>query len=393
MKEHFKKLFFSILFFSCIFSLCGFVHAAQAKKEEVSISAPKLSVVVPVYNVAAYLDEALDSVENQTYKDLEIICVNDGSTDNSLEILEKHAQKDSRIKIITQENQGLAGARNTGLRAAKGQYIHFFDSDDVLVPYAMEKAIGLLEKYNADASEFKRKYFDCDITVDTSKFEYKELPVKILERKGNKNPFNVFGFRPISACLRVYRKSFLDSNKLEFKKELRVIEDVLFNYFSRACMKKLVKDGNEEYFYRAKRPGSIMNTDFKVLTRRLDAKLIILHELGSNKDRFKFPKSDEWLVGSMLELVYEDINRLENKIDKSSYASKAYQEIWTNFAKKYNVKINGNNQKKLNNLKSLFEDKKAEAKTKNSKSVKKSKKQESDKKVKKTNKSKPKTKK
>ena len=82
----------------------------------------KVSVIVPVYNVEKYLKDCLDSVVNQTLEDIEIICVNDGSTDNSLAILEEYAEKDSRIKIITQENKGLGGARNTGLYHANGEY-------------------------------------------------------------------------------------------------------------------------------------------------------------------------------------------------------------------------------------------------------------------------------
>ena len=90
---------------------------------------PKISVIIPVYNVEKYLAECLTSVVNQTFKDIEIICVNDGSTDNSPKILKEFAQKDSRIKIINQENQGLSAARNTGLDVATGEYVSFIDSD------------------------------------------------------------------------------------------------------------------------------------------------------------------------------------------------------------------------------------------------------------------------
>lgn len=89
-----------------------------------------ISIIVPVYNVEKYLEHCLNSIINQTYKNLEIILVNDGSTDNSLEICESFKQKDSRIKIITKGNGGLSSARNEGLKIAKGNYISFVDSDD-----------------------------------------------------------------------------------------------------------------------------------------------------------------------------------------------------------------------------------------------------------------------
>lgn len=93
---------------------------------------PRISVIVPVYNVEEYLERCLTSIVNQTYKDLEIICINDGSTDNSLEILKAFAQKDVRIIIIDQPNQGLSSARNIGISRATGEYISFIDSDDYI---------------------------------------------------------------------------------------------------------------------------------------------------------------------------------------------------------------------------------------------------------------------
>lgn len=90
----------------------------------------KISVVVPVYNVEKYIGQCLDSILGQTLKDIEIICINDGSKDNTLEILKDYAQKDSRIILIDKENEGLSKARNQGTEIASGEYISFIDSDD-----------------------------------------------------------------------------------------------------------------------------------------------------------------------------------------------------------------------------------------------------------------------
>ena len=106
---------------------------------------PKNSVIVPVYNVQKYLAAWLDSVIAQTMTDIEIICVNDGSTDNSADILAEYAQKDSRIKIITQENKGLSGARNSGMKVATGEYTCFVDSDDRIPPYALKTLLQIAE--------------------------------------------------------------------------------------------------------------------------------------------------------------------------------------------------------------------------------------------------------
>lgn len=120
---------------------------------------PKVSVILPVYNVAPYLDEALKSLENQTLKDIEIIAVNDGSTDNSLSILEKHASEEKRIKIYSQPNLGLSGARNTGLRYCQGEYIYFMDSDDYIDLNTLEDCYLSAKQHDADICIFDAEVF------------------------------------------------------------------------------------------------------------------------------------------------------------------------------------------------------------------------------------------
>ena len=99
----------------------------------------KISLIIPIYNEEKYLEECLDSVLNQTFTDFEIICINDGSTDSSLKILEKYKSISDKLKVITQENRGLGHARNRGLEIAKGEYICFLDGDDWLAKEAFEK--------------------------------------------------------------------------------------------------------------------------------------------------------------------------------------------------------------------------------------------------------------
>lgn len=119
----------------------------------------KLSIIVPVYNVAEYLERCLNSLINQTLNEIEIICVNDGSTDNSLHILEKFAGLDKRIKIINQKNKGLSGARNTGIKLVQGEYFGFLDSDDWVDLDYFEKLYKRAKNCNADISlgDFIRK--------------------------------------------------------------------------------------------------------------------------------------------------------------------------------------------------------------------------------------------
>ena len=109
-----------------------------------------ISIIIPVYNTEKYLQECIDSVRQQSYKNLELIFINDGSTDNSSVILDRAAESDTRIKIVEQENSGLSAARNRGMREASGDYIMFLDSDDWLDKKTCEIALGKMKQYDAD---------------------------------------------------------------------------------------------------------------------------------------------------------------------------------------------------------------------------------------------------
>lgn len=114
------------------------------------IDGEKISVIVPVYNVEKYLQKCLDSIIGQTYRNLEIILVNDGATDSSKEICERYVLNDSRVQLITQKNQGLSAARNTGFAASSGEYVIFIDSDDYIADTMLEVLKNNIVKYDAD---------------------------------------------------------------------------------------------------------------------------------------------------------------------------------------------------------------------------------------------------
>lgn len=153
---------------------------------------PQISVVLPVYNVEEYLRQCLDSLANQTFEDFEVICVNDGSGDSSLSILEEYASEDERFKIISQENKGLSGARNTGMDYIKGRYLLFLDSDDWLELNALELLYNHANALNSEMVIFPYRYFNqetkqyeendftklnmFDSSVDNKNFNYKNIP-------------------------------------------------------------------------------------------------------------------------------------------------------------------------------------------------------------------------
>ena len=111
---------------------------------------PKISVILPVYNAEKFLNECLESLLNQSFKDFEIIAINDGSTDYSLELLKKYLKKDSRLRIISRENRGITKTLNEGISLSKGEYIARMDADDICFPERFESQLKILEKYNYD---------------------------------------------------------------------------------------------------------------------------------------------------------------------------------------------------------------------------------------------------
>lgn len=132
------------------------------------MNTPKISIIIPVYNVEEFLRESLDSVKNQTYKNIEIICVNDGSPDNCLSILQEYAKDDNRFVIIDKTNEGVAAARNDAMRVASGDYMMFVDGDDWLELNACERLVQVMEEYNPDVVMYSyfREYADKTLTKD-----------------------------------------------------------------------------------------------------------------------------------------------------------------------------------------------------------------------------------
>ena len=151
------------------------------RKAEAGMEIPRVSVIIPVYNVEKYLRECLDSIVNQTLGEIEIICVNDGSTDNSLEILREYGERDSRITIISQENRGISSARNHGAEVAAGEYFYFMDGDDILERDALSKLYKLSEEKALDVL-----YFDGESFFETEELrETKKNYITYYTRKGD----------------------------------------------------------------------------------------------------------------------------------------------------------------------------------------------------------------
>ena len=188
-----------------------------------------ISVIVPVYNVEKYLRQCLDSITGQTLTNLEIICVDDGSTDGSMDILEEYAAKDDRIIILKQENGGAGKARNTGLTAAKGRYLSFLDSDDFFEPDMLESAWREIRKKKASFVVFRSDAYH------TGKGQFSAMPLTIRDREivfsepltYRSTRGNVFLALMGWAWDKLYDADFIRRNGLKFQ-EIRTTNDMVF---------------------------------------------------------------------------------------------------------------------------------------------------------------------
>ena len=202
----------------------------------------KVSVIVPVYNSEKYLRDCLNSIVSQSLKEIEIICVNDGSKDNSLSILKSFAESDKRIIVINQGNAGASSARNTGLKIAKGEYIAFMDADDTIEHMAYKVAYDKIVAENADVLMFGETFISCENKVLKDGFS-------MLDRKGAMMPWN-----------KLYKRDFLLANDFKFFEDAKCYNDECFNSIVLPKARKLVIISDKFYHYKRIVEGSIQNS-------------------------------------------------------------------------------------------------------------------------------------
>lgn len=222
----------------------------------------KVSAIVPVYNVEKYLSRCLDSIINQTYKNIEIILVNDGSNDDSLEICNYYKNKDKRIKLVNKTNGGLSSARNSGLRIATGEYILFIDSDDWILEETINELIYYAQKYKVDFVRYSPVYagysniedgtpwkFPDERQIEPGYYDKERIRTEIFDRLFITDKLTLGPI--VSAVLSLYSREFLLKYNLYFDENIKYSEDVIFNakvvYNTKSFY--FIKDSYYYYYY------------------------------------------------------------------------------------------------------------------------------------------------
>ncbi len=303
---------------------------------------PKVSIILPVYNVEEFLEQSLQSLKNQTLSDIEIICVNDGSTDGSLKILEKFAQSDSRFKIINQQNQGQGIARNNGIKESTGEYIGFLDPDDWV-------ALTMFETlYNT------AKQDDCDLVEESYTIHNEPRNyVKIIKHKLNLPQNKTFNWKirknyvfsnKLAVWNKLYKANFIKENNIYFM-DLPRAEDIIFTVSSRILASKIRYIDAPDYQYRIKKDNNINITEKNKarVKKSIDFILCLKSELlGKNifnmiQDDFKI-----WCIKWLYD-EYSILERNEKKEFWQELQTKLGKEIYYKFMLKIFLKEFFNN--------------------------------------------------
>ena len=287
----------------------------------------KVSVIIPVYNVEKYLDKCLDSVINQTFKDIEIICINDSSSDNSLNILEDYAKLDDRISIINnKENRGGGFSRNEGLKLVKGEYISFIDADDWVEINMLERTYNEAKRKNLDLLFFLAKNFD-DYTgeiYETDYYNFKCFENSFDNKVFHPNEVKDFIFRiAVSPWLKLYKKDLLDKSNAMFPEE-RVMHDNPFFYqvFLNANRVELIR---EYFYYRRRHNESLINMRPKWL----------LHIIPISNSIVNAFKENNQFNDYKVQVINRKLNIIRNQYENmgENYKKAFFKEIKKDFHK------------------------------------------------------------
>ena len=203
----------------------------------------KVSIIVPVYNVEKYLEKCLKSLISQSYKNIEIILIDDGSKDNSGRICDEYKRKDSRIKVIHKENAGVSEARNSGIQKSTGKYLCFVDADDFVMDNYVEYMHQLIVKDSSDIAICTKMF---------SNFNEKQTSEEVIENLDGENAIiRILNYRmPIGVYSRIFKKDLIEDNRIRFLKDIYMGEGFNFNVACFQKAKKVIVSNYKVYYYR-----------------------------------------------------------------------------------------------------------------------------------------------
>lgn len=239
-----------------------------------------LSIIIPVYNAEKTLERALQSLKNQSFQDAELICVNDGSTDESLSLLKKAQKNDERIRIISTENQGVSAARNLGLDQARGEFIAFFDADDWAAPGYLQ---GMMEVMKSSQADFVYADWINDSSQDQSMDSFQSYGYEQDESRQTPDSLIRFYLKRRAGCApwaKVFRRDLIESHQLRFPEDLPLSEDYIFilNYLTFCDSIAHARNSDFHYVLSLQGASRKIRTDYPEIEEKTFEKIDSLNE-------------------------------------------------------------------------------------------------------------------
>lgn len=331
----------------------------------------KVSIIIPIYNAENYLSRAIESVQNQTLKDIEIILVNDGSTDGSLAICEEYRDKDKRIKLINIVNSGVAVARNRGIEIATGDYLGFVDADDYIDDSMYENMYKRIIGDSSDIcvcnyileSKNSKQYIDININesiLDNKEQVIDKIMIPLIGATKLLGEDVLLGFR--GSVLYLYKRELIETYNIKFKTGLKIGEDFLFNLnYLQYANKASIDKGYYYYYYINETSATQRYRDdwwiiHKKLIEYVEKFLININLISRAKNRVDVMKIN-YLIGAIanefrsenkknkydkfdtIEEIYDDI-LIKKAMDNINYSHlNIYRKIWFSCIKKRYLSI------------------------------------------------------
>lgn len=289
---------------------------------------PKISVIIPVFNSEKYLDKAIESILFQNFEDFEIVCVDDGSTDNSLKVCYQKAENDNCIKVIHQDNKGVSIARNKGIEAAIGNYIVFLDADDYYAENALETMYNDITREDADAA-FYNHFYDYDGKIinriprlKTGKYVFEDVSDYILD-DGTFTGI-LFG----SACGVIYKAETIKKNNIQFNEKLSFNEDGIFNIEFLSKSKNFIYNA-EQNLYGYRQYKSFKQIDLDKFLKRINTTDEYIENIVSllNNQEVQLKRRKLTIVFQLSLVLCQSM--------KYSFLKKNLKDLWNDFNLEY----------------------------------------------------------
>lgn len=316
-----------------------------------------VSVIVPVYNVEKYVRECIESLIHQTYKELEIILINDGSKDNSLDICKEYEKKDNRIKVIDKENQGVSVTRNLGIKKSNGKYIMFIDADDYIEKDTILNMVSAIQKNNSDIVLSKVKLLENGTFKETYSYYNEDIEIKDEIKKelisslfyDNKNSKFSYVGGPFAKLI---SKEFIINNQIDFYTNLIYGEDLIFSLLLYINSESIYFLNQSNYIYRQNENSTMNKFNINIIKYYINLINNISDIFEKNNLKYEYGKEFNYFILKQIDKFLEFYFFRKENPQKYSELKKEYFDLIKK--DEFNFALKNVEKEKLNSIRRMI---------------------------------------